>query len=110
MEIDKKLYAQIKEYCDINGLKPKEYINDILSKAFMRDKYGDKPSISVTKSHTVSEEANTEIIRKEPRTEIIEAPADNKQITSNDADEHVKTEENNDAGSQPTTHRKLKAK
>ena len=43
MEVDKKLYEEIKEYCTLNGLKPKEYINDLLKKAFMEDKYGNKP-------------------------------------------------------------------
>lgn len=43
MEVDKKLYEEIKEYCTLNGLKPKEYINDLLKKAFMKDKYGIAP-------------------------------------------------------------------
>ena len=46
MEVDKKLYEEIKEYCTLNGLKPKEYINDLLKKAFMEDKYGNKPFMS----------------------------------------------------------------
>ena len=52
MEIDKELYKQIKEYCDLNGLKTKDYIYNLLKNAFMADKYGDKPfkkeSIEVT--------------------------------------------------------------
>lgn len=43
MEIDKELYKQIKEYCELNGIKPKEYIHNLLSKAFMEDKYGKSP-------------------------------------------------------------------
>lgn len=43
MEIDKKLYEEIKAYCDLNGIKPKEYINTLLKKAFMEDKYGKHP-------------------------------------------------------------------
>ena len=43
MEIDKELYKQIKEYCDLNGLKTKDYIYNLLKNAFMADKYGDKP-------------------------------------------------------------------
>ena len=43
MEIDKKLYEDIKAYCDLNGIKPKEYINTLLKKAFMEDKYGAAP-------------------------------------------------------------------
>lgn len=43
MEIDKKLYESIKEYCKLNGIKPGEYINSLLKKAFMEDKYGVSP-------------------------------------------------------------------
>lgn len=43
MEVDKKLYEEIKEYCKFNGLKPSEYVNSLLKKAFMEDKYGVSP-------------------------------------------------------------------
>ena len=43
MEIDKKLYEEIKEYCDLNGIKAKDYVNGLLRKAFMQDKYGERP-------------------------------------------------------------------
>lgn len=43
MEIDKKLHEEIKEYCKLNGLKTSEYVNSILKKAFMMDKYGVSP-------------------------------------------------------------------
>lgn len=43
MEIDKELYKEIKEYCDLNGIKVREYVNSLLKKAFMKDKYGSAP-------------------------------------------------------------------
>lgn len=43
MEVDKKLYQEIKQYCELNGLKPSEYVNSTLKKAFMEDKYGSAP-------------------------------------------------------------------
>lgn len=43
MEVDKKLYEEIKEYCKLNGIKPSEYVNSLLKKAFMEDKYGVSP-------------------------------------------------------------------
>lgn len=43
MEIDKKLHEEIKEYCKLNGLKTAEYVNSLLKKAFMMDKYGVSP-------------------------------------------------------------------
>lgn len=47
MEIDKDLYNEIKKYCVLNGIKPKEYVNDLLKKAFLRDRYGEKPNFMV---------------------------------------------------------------
>ena len=52
MEIDKKLYGDIKEYCKRNGLKTAEYVNSLLKNAFMLDKYGVSP---FSKEHTVIE-------------------------------------------------------
>lgn len=49
MEIDKELYKQIKEYCELNGLKVKDYINNLLSEAFMKEKYGERPGFIVIK-------------------------------------------------------------
>lgn len=43
MEIDKNLYKEIKEYCDLNGLKTRDYIHRLLKKAFNEDKYGNRP-------------------------------------------------------------------
>lgn len=43
MEIDKKLYEEIKSYCKLNGLKTSEYINGLLKKAFLEEKYGKTP-------------------------------------------------------------------
>lgn len=43
IELDKKLHKDIKEYCQLNGLVMKDFINKLLKKAFMVEKYGDKP-------------------------------------------------------------------
>lgn len=43
MEIDKKLHDEIKEYCKLNGLKITQFINTLLKRAFMIEKYGDSP-------------------------------------------------------------------
>ena len=61
MEIDKELYNEIKEYCVLNGLKPKDYIHSLLKKAFMRDKYGDRPGFMVLP------------LRPEPKVETVPA-------------------------------------
>ena len=41
--IGKKLYNDIEEYCVLNGIQVKEYVNILLNRAFMEDKYGKRP-------------------------------------------------------------------
>lgn len=43
VEIEKKLYSDIKEYCKINGLVIKDFINSLLKKSFTIEKYGETP-------------------------------------------------------------------
>lgn len=43
MVIDKKLEEDIKQYCKLNKLNVKEYVTEILRKAFLVDKYGESP-------------------------------------------------------------------
>ena len=45
MEIDKKLYKDIKSYCELNNLKVSDFINGLLRKAFNIEKYGEKPML-----------------------------------------------------------------
>lgn len=41
--IETKLHNEIKEYCKLNNLKTNIFINELLKKAFMREKYGEAP-------------------------------------------------------------------
>lgn len=43
VEIDKKLYQDIKDYCKVNNLVIKDFVNKLLRKAFTVEKYGEKP-------------------------------------------------------------------
>lgn len=43
VELDKKLHKDIKEYCQLNGLVMKDFVNKLLKKAFMVEKYGERP-------------------------------------------------------------------
>lgn len=43
LDIDKKLYNEIKEYCKINNLRIGIFINEILRKGFYIEKYGLSP-------------------------------------------------------------------
>lgn len=65
MQIDEKLYAEIKQYCELNGLKIKPFISDLLRKAFNREKFGDGPfqmkreTIPIINEPEVKEEKKT---------------------------------------------------
>lgn len=67
MELDKKLYTEINEFCKLNGLKTRDFIHKILKEAFLREKYGDSPFIKVQTTQTREEEALKKI------NEIIES-------------------------------------
>ena len=43
VEIEQKLYNDIKDYCKLNGLVIKDFINKLLKKSFTVEKYGEKP-------------------------------------------------------------------
>ena len=43
VQIEDELYNDIKEYCKLNKLKIGSFINEILKKSFLVEKYGDTP-------------------------------------------------------------------
>lgn len=55
MEIEKKLYSEIKEYCKLNQLKIGDFINDLLKKAFNIEKFGEAPPFFITPTVTIEE-------------------------------------------------------
>lgn len=57
VKIDEKLYNSISEYCNINNLKICNFINELLKKQFMLEKYGIKPSI-------LEKKENNEVAKK----------------------------------------------
>ena len=93
MELDKELYQEIKEYCTLNNLKPREYITKLLRDAFNRDKYGDKPAIFKPKKEKIIEIP----IEKEQNTtsekEIKETILKNEKEDSLEVAEKVEKEE-----------------
>ena len=82
MEVDKQLYAEIKEYCELNGLKPRDFTNNLLKKAFMEEKYGKMPA--VLRSN----------VGKEPK--IIEVPKESRQDSRQDVAKEEKPAKNDD--------------
>lgn len=86
MEIDKKLYEDIKAYCKLNNLKISDFVNAILRKAFNIEKYGDVPPIFNKKiqndmpiNNKKDDEYKDDIHVDENNEDII----DNKNIVSN---------------------------
>ena len=53
MRIDNNLKRDIENYCVLNDLNVDIFINKILNKAFLVEKYGDKPNIFYTSSKKV---------------------------------------------------------
>lgn len=53
MGIDKNLKRDIENYCILNGLNVDIFINKLLKKAFLVEKYGDKPNIFNTSAKKV---------------------------------------------------------
>ena len=62
--IKDRLFKDIQSYCSINGLDIETYINDILKKSFMIEKYGEKPCVKPVKEKTepTNESIKTEIV------------------------------------------------
>ena len=61
MEVDKNLYKEIKEYCDLNGIKVKDYVNSLLQEAFMKDKYGEFPGVVIKQDNKAVDKAEEDI-------------------------------------------------
>lgn len=53
MKIDKKLKKDIEDYCSLNNINVDDFINKILKKSFLLEKYGDKPNIFKKKEEKV---------------------------------------------------------
>lgn len=50
MKIDEKLYQEIKEFCKLNEIKDvNKYINELLKEAYMKQKWGEKPTTTTAK-------------------------------------------------------------
>lgn len=91
MEIEKKLYSEIKNYCAINNLKIGDFINKLLRKAFNIEKYGNKPPF-------LNEKINNDIIKEKTTdviTPIFEPKIENPQTNVDNGVEKVKIIENN---------------
>ena len=70
--INDKLYKDIDSYCKLNDLgETVKYINDLIKKSFMVEKYGEKPSIQQKESVEVKKE-ETEVVDGGVVVEVVE--------------------------------------
>ena len=77
MQIDKKIYNDINEYCKLNGLKTRDFIHKILKEGFLKEKYGDKPFFMQEEKIEIGKTNKTEEIletKQEETTEIKQEP------------------------------------
>jgi hypothetical protein len=80
IELDKKLHKEIKEYCQLNGLVMKEYVNSLLKKAFTADKFGETPFSSCTEeSLKIIHSPYTPVAESKP----IKTSENNKKLVEN---------------------------
>ena len=82
MQLDKKLYDDINEYCKENSLKTRDFIHKLLKEAFLKEKYGDSPFIKLQMSKKTEEEAHKKI--KEMIKTQVSAPPEIREVV----DEH----------------------
>lgn len=80
IELDKKLHKEIKEYCQLNGLVMKEYVNSLLKKAFTADKFGETPFYRGTEeSSEIIHNPNVPVAESKP----IETSENSKKLVKN---------------------------
>lgn len=125
IEIKDKLYKSINEYCIFNGINTLSYINDLINKGYMIDKYGDKPSILQKESNNKKEEEKVDIIvvddipknieekpkrkyNKKPKENISKEPIIDKPINDNVEQNDIIQEEVKEVEVVKTKKRKLK--
>ena len=83
--IKDRLFKDIQSYCSINDLDIETYINDMLKKSFMIEKYGEKPCVKPVKKET---EPKKEPIKKETVEKPKTKPTQIVKIREEDIVEH----------------------
>lgn len=70
MQIDKRLYDEINEYCKLNELKTRDFIHKILREAFNKEKFGESPFAFNKKTENIVKETEPTIEIKEEKDDI----------------------------------------
>ena len=92
VEIEQKLYNDIKQYCKLNELVIKDFINKLLKKAFTIEKYGERPfvylnSVPVDKC-VPNKKHEMELPNEYPYNTVIVTPTEIQTEIMETVDEH----------------------
>ena len=110
IEIKDKLYKDIESYCTLNELDINQYVNNLLKKSFMLDKYGERPPISNTvnsdeiipidRPMEAPDKTNLEEIKKQETVVVVLKEKDEEKPVAKPTDS-VKDEPINEPTSEP---------
>lgn len=71
INIDDRIYNNLKEYCDYNKLKINKYITDCIEKALYIDKYGDLNTIFNSESIIPQKTVTAKLEEKQENAETV---------------------------------------
>ena len=83
--IDAKLYNDLKEYCELNGLKTSEFIMSLVKQSFTYEKFGNIP-FGTLPTPSIEVEKN---VKKETEETIDEATIDVPEEIKGDFNENI---------------------
>ena len=69
--INDKIYKEIVSYCELNALDVTTFINELIKKNFMVEKYGDRPGIKQQITNPVTQTSETIKIEKEVNNTVV---------------------------------------
>lgn len=80
MVIDKDLYNDIKEYCELNNLKVRNFIHKLLKESFLKEKYGTSPFKKNEDMKDIIVNSNQPLIPLIPLSEMQDIPSEIQEI------------------------------
>ena len=107
-QINTRLLKDISQYCEMNSIDIEKFVNDILRKGFMLEKYGERPGIvNDVQSGTISDVKVKENVVEEKQQEALSK--EESQVTVETTNTNVPKAQTNKPV-EPRKIRKLQAK
>ena len=85
--IENSLFNDIQEYCNVNSLDVKEFINSLLRRSFVIERYGERPCISRKKSIFAEDKKNDSL-------STIDLHEENLQESTIESEQTLKVDDN----------------